>query len=389
MPDTRSPLLRFRTAPKKALSVTDLVSPSWCELQYWYTLTKHGRKRRTPAMRQGSEIHKTLEDEVHTTVAVDIITKEDAWGLRIWNTIQGLRTLQETGRTRELEIWGLIDGQVVNGVVDELSIVCPDPALQLEADTMANKASARAMPTDQTVLEDFLKSAGGRTIADSARQTRQSRASSSKKVYITDVKTRGNKTLPRGASFRPTVLQLMLYRHLLYHLATNKVDCLALFDRYQLDPSANFTDSFIAQIGNLNTDAFSSPTTSPLSSQDSLQLLTSHNSLLELWSLMIQTFLHTFPAGAASIGDVLQAEYRSPADGEVIGAKTLLYDSAMLQTYLADEIRWWRGEREAVGVSVEEAYKCRSCEFADGCDWRIAKIEEATVNHRLRSRSVV
>src|ERR1700712_809658 len=86
-PDIRSPLERFRTKPKKALSVTDLVSPAWCELQYWYTLTLHGRKKRTPAMKQGSKVHQKLEDQVHTTVKVDIQTKEDAWGLRIWNVI--------------------------------------------------------------------------------------------------------------------------------------------------------------------------------------------------------------------------------------------------------------------------------------------------------------
>ena len=57
VPDLRSPLERFRTKPKKALSVTDLISPSWCELQYWYALTKCGKKRRTPAMRQGSKVH--------------------------------------------------------------------------------------------------------------------------------------------------------------------------------------------------------------------------------------------------------------------------------------------------------------------------------------------
>ena len=46
-PDLRSPLQRYRSAPRKALSVTDLVSPAWCELQYSMTLALHGRKPRT------------------------------------------------------------------------------------------------------------------------------------------------------------------------------------------------------------------------------------------------------------------------------------------------------------------------------------------------------
>jgi hypothetical protein len=115
--DNRSPLERFRTAPKKALSVTDLVSPAWCELQYYYTLSIHGRKIRTAAMKKGSVVHKELEDQIYTTVQVDITCKEEAWGLRIWNVIQGLKTLRETGQARELEVWGLVEGQIVNGVI--------------------------------------------------------------------------------------------------------------------------------------------------------------------------------------------------------------------------------------------------------------------------------
>ncbi|KAK1918901.1 hypothetical protein P3342_001030 [Pyrenophora teres f. teres] len=43
--DTRSPLERFRTKPKKPLSVTDLISPAWCELQYFTPLASLGANR--------------------------------------------------------------------------------------------------------------------------------------------------------------------------------------------------------------------------------------------------------------------------------------------------------------------------------------------------------
>ena len=95
------------------------------------------------------------------------------------------------------------------------------------------------------------------------------------------------------------------------------------------------------------------------------------------------------PVGTDSIGNVLKAEYRDQVDGSILGMKTFLYDKSVIQDYVDSELRWWRGEREAQGVVVEEAYKCRACEFADGCEWRAAKIEEATEAHRTRSRSVV
>jgi len=388
VPDLRSPLERFRTKPKKALSVTDLISPSWCELQYWYVLTKHGKKRRTPAMRQGSAVHKVLEDQVHQTVAVDITSKEDSWGLRIWNIIQGLKTLRETGMTRELEVWGTVDGLVVNGVIDELSYMCPDPELE-ETEKEKDKA-AKVPPADQATITDFL---GGSTLESSGGNIFQNNRSlkQSQKIYLTDVKTRGIKSIPKGASFRPTLMQLMLYHRFLSDLSTNKVDAEVLFDRYALEPDAQFSDSFIAQIGNLNEvfDLPSSSETDPFpSSQDSMAILLSHNSLRSLWALMISEFAHTMPAGVKSIGNVLKAEYRNASDGEIMGEKTFVYDDKRMQEYLDDEMRWWKGERGPQGVCLEEAYKCGFCEFADECGWRKNKIEEATEKMR-RSRSSV
>ena len=388
VPDLRSPLERFRTKPRKALSVTDLVSPSWCELQYWYVLTKHGKKRRTPAMKQGSVVHQTLEDQVHQTVPVEITSKEDAWGLRIWNSIQGLKSLRETGITRELEVWGTVDGLVVNGVIDELSYTCPDQALE-EAEEKSSKSNAP--PADQTTITDFL---GGSTLENEGRSIFEDLRSTAKapKVYLTDVKTRSVKSIPKGASFRPTLMQLMLYRCLLSDLATNKVNADVIFERYSLDPDARFSDSFIAEIGSLNETfddlPLSSESDASPSTQDSMTVLLNHNSLRSLWAFMISTFISTMPAGAKSIGKVLQAEYRNADDGEIMGARTFLYDDKKTQAYLEDEMRWWKGERSAQGVCVEEAYKCGSCEFADECGWRKNKIVEATEKMR-RSRSVV
>lgn len=384
--DTRSPLERFRTAPKKPLSVTDLVSPAWCELQYWYTLTKHGRKKRTAAMKQGSAVHKVLEDQVHRTVQVDIQTKEDAWGLRIWNVIQGLRTLRETGRTRELEIWGTIDGLVVNGVVDELSYICPDAELE---ESLQKRAEKKLPPADQPSISDFFKATGD---SSGAEETRIRRRTQSNRLYICDVKTRGARSLPNLAVFRPTQVQLMLYHHLLSALATNTVDFSILANRYKLDTTKIFSDSFIAQVGSMNGDDETiyedaleeQDDASPNYSQDSMSILLAHNNLNALWSLMISEFQITLPDGAESLGGVLKAEYRSRDDGEIVGIKTIPMDSQELNFYLEDELRWWKGEREAKGVAVEEAFKCRSCDFAEECEWRLHKVEEATQKSRLR-----
>ncbi|KAL8675982.1 MAG: hypothetical protein Q9186_007450 [Xanthomendoza sp. 1 TL-2023] len=402
-PDLRSPLERFRTKPRKSLSVTDLVSPSWCELQYWFTLTKHGKKRRTPAMKQGTVVHKILEEEVHQTVAVNIRSREDAWGLRIWNIIQGLRTLRETGMTRELEVWGVFDGLVVNGVIDELSYICPDR--ELEAAEFEINAPP-PLPPDQRSISDFLSPNGSQTlrqdnlgIAAAELPPSSSSGKACSKIYITDTKTRSVKSIPKAASFRPTLMQLMLYHRLLSDMATNQIEPSILFSRYDLQPDEPFTDTFIAQISGISYAAPSviPPKThdpdpaafTPDIDQDTLDLLLSHNSLNQLWTLMMRELRTTFPQGAQSVGKVLKADYRDALDGRLIGDKTVLMDEDLLNKYLQSELGWWKGERPAEGVCLEEAYKCRSCDFAEECGWRKGKIEEAREKMRMvRERGV-
>lgn len=342
-------------------------------------------------MKQGSAVHKKLEDQVHTTVKVDTTTKEDAWGLRIWNIIQGLKTLRETGMTRELEIWGTVDGLVVNGVIDELSYICPDRELE-EAEEQGK--AVKVIPADQRTITDFL---GGEHLVNNdlgvLKNIRHLRKKTSR-IYITDVKTRGVRSIPKGASFRPTLMQLLLYHRLFSDLATNKVDVDVLFERYSLDPDAQFSDSFIAQIGSLN-ESYDDPSSSSQddssapSTQDSMTILLSHNSLRSLWVLMISEFALTMPLGTKSLGNVLKAEYRAQTDGSILGIKSFLYDEDTVTGYLDDEMRWWKGEREAQGVCVEEAYKCGSCDFSTECSWRMNKIEEATGRMRARTKIVV
>ncbi|KAL2061001.1 hypothetical protein VTL71DRAFT_9053, partial [Oculimacula yallundae] len=393
-PDLRSPLERFRTPPKKSFSVTDLVSPAWCELQYWYTLTKHGKKKRTPAMKEGTRVHKKLEEQVYTTVRVEVQTREDAWGLRIWNVIQGLRTLRDTGQTRELEVWGTIDGFVVNGVIDELSYICPDTDLELKHSLVEKPQPEQ--PSDQTTISDFFKAAGGKSLGKSLKEaSKPARQSQTNKVYLCDVKTRGTRNVPHASAFAPTRIQLMLYHRLLSTLATNMVDFSILAARYNLDTNKVLSDEFIAQVGSLNDEVFydartdpECPASSQSWGQDSMSTLLAHNTLQLLWSLMISEFQLTLPEGVNSLGRVLKAEYRSRDDGNIVGIKTLAMDDHALIKFIDHEMEWWKGERQAEGVVVQEAFKCRSCDFADECEWRLQKVEEAKQKARLSKRSV-
>lgn len=406
--DPRAPLERFRR--RKPLSVTDLVSPAWCEQQYWYSLTRFGRVRKTKAMRQGSSVHKVLEEQVHREVRVDVQTREDMFGLRVWNVVQGLRTLRATGLTRELEVWGLLGGEVVNGIIDEVSAVCPDEdaeARMLEREQGAERAkggesSTKGKPLEagQKTLPGFFKDSQNARILeehfDSVPTSSHELVAPARTFYITDIKTRQSKSLPpAGSQSKPVYMQLMLYRRLLSSLAANEVPAEQVFERYSLDPHATFSDTFIAEIGQLDfnfPDDVSDAAEREVrleSSQDSVDELLAHNSLASLWTLMIAEFARTIPHPTSnsqpSISRLLAAEYRSGGSGTLIGRKPFVHDDAALDAYVEDEVRWWRGERATKGVDIEDAFKCRICEFAEGCSWREEKIEEAKRKARLRA----
>ncbi|KAF2258804.1 hypothetical protein CC78DRAFT_95702 [Lojkania enalia] len=368
--DKRSPLERFRTKPKKPLSVTDLVSPAWCELQYWYSMAKFGKKPQTAAMKQGSKVHKALEEQVHRFVPIKIESAEDRFGLRIWNTIQGVRTLRATGLTRELEIWGIVQGQVVNGVIDEISYACPDPDFEESIERPKLERVGGTLPFSQlNIRQGFAAERKGIWSSGPGRD---------KMVYISDVKARSVKSVPTGASLRPTRMQLMLYRKLLESLALNTVDAVTIFERYDLRPLEQFTADFTKEVSGLgNFDATWGNENSPnwLRSSE----IETHNNLSALWGLMISEL-----QDIGTISDILRAEFRYSKTGEVIGNELLAYDYASIESYLVDEMNWWKGKREVKGIELEEAFKCRLCDFADECTWRKAKIEEATEKHRLR-----
>lgn len=400
LPDTRPPILRYRAPPRKALSVTDLVSPAWCELQYAFDLSKHGRKRATPAMKMGTVVHQKLEAEVYTSVPVEVKTMEEKWGLKIWNVISGLGILAETGMTRELEVWGLVGGEVVGGVVDKVDLRCPNPAVEAalqRQDVRKNgedKKKETKVDEGQSTLDSFMLGHGATTLSGAmhgqpfsqplSQATFQPPSSSSQSapsptLYITDVKTRRARSIPNDISARPTKYQVMLYNRMLSNMIAGKFDFSTVAKHYGLDMDRPFSDGFIAQIASLDADG--------------LDLILSHNSIARLWSLIPGAFAKVAEAAGGaesgeglSVSPILTAEYRDPSTGDVRRTKTFLYDDEVLDRYIQNGMEWWHGEREARGVEIDEAFKCQICQFAPECEWRKNKVEEAIAKNRSNGK---
>lgn len=382
----QSPLQRFRTFPRKPLTVSDLTSGAWCELQYWYTLTRlpGGRRTRTKAMRGGFRVHQVLEDQVHTRVKIDVVSKEDGFALKLWNVVQGLRTLRETGLTRELEVWGMVDGNLVNGIIDGVSHENPNPEFEEELSSQGSEPGLK-----QSALTDYFppkKSAGG--------------VGAAPKVYLTDVKTRGSVAPVSKAMLRPAKIQLLLYHRFLADMASGRLDFFALFRRYALNPDTVLSDAFLAQIAGLHDEEYYDAPSSPKSAtdgdgeSDSDTTASSwtgdalrYRTLRELLSLVLDEIKLAFPEGQESLGHMLRVQYIHREDARELDVHDFPVSRQALDAYLQKYMGWWRGEREAKGVDIEEAFKCRSCEFAGDCSWRQSMDEERVQRVQSRMRT--
>ena len=60
----------------------------------------------------------------------------------------------------------------------------------------------------------------------------------------------------------------------------------------------------------------------------------------------------------------------SSASGSIIGRTVFTHSPRRLAAHLSSVLEWWLGERDAVGVSIEETRRCGWCEFEEGCEWR-------------------
>jgi len=67
---------------------------------------------------------------------------------------------------------------------------------------------------------------------------------------------------------------------------------------------------------------------------------------------------------------VEEAVSSKSGSGIIIGRTVFTHSPRRLAAHLSSVLQWWQGEREAVGVSIEETRRCGWCEFEEGCEWR-------------------
>ncbi|PCH34271.1 hypothetical protein WOLCODRAFT_15220 [Wolfiporia cocos MD-104 SS10] len=295
--NARSPFQQFRSW-KKRFSVTDLVGPAWCEVQFDYGLRQ--RRDKKPEDRPDSfvtadgktitSVHKVLEREIKPDeVVVDVTTPEEQWGLHLVNMLAAIDSLIERGLCREMPVFGFVHGEVVLGVIDELrrvSIPQPQPMLETLSSKQKSGENAREeelFPSQSKITSYFHMSAQAPE-SGTAYSTHFTTAQNpgiaphpTHTLLLSDTKTRRNNSVPPDEDTVSSRLQLTIYHRLLSDLLAlpgataslhssanvNPVsgsraqarytpqppEFSAIWQRLELDPERPFSGSFVRDSG--------------------------------------------------------------------------------------------------------------------------------------------
>ncbi|KAM5535890.1 hypothetical protein V8D89_010508 [Ganoderma adspersum] len=323
----RSPYEQFR-GWNRLLSVTDITGPSWCEVQFDYGLRqkRHKKLADRPAsfmtaegktitvahqvaavnartVTRGKSVHKVLERQIQPeAVKIEIKTNEERWGLRLVNMLTSLHTMMGLGRCREMPVFGLINDQIVTGIIDEivrqplptspisedlplrgtsrspnkrpssdstppspngpsLKKICPEPSEGQRQITSFVSPTGREADTAEAAINDELEepatpvpSQPERPEVDDSSALHTLRYS----LHLSDTKTRTRPTLPPEEDTFAGRVQLMLYHRLLSNAlssaqpdiaSSRPLDFDAFWRKASVDPTRRFSDTFLLQAG--------------------------------------------------------------------------------------------------------------------------------------------
>ncbi|KAJ7665667.1 exonuclease V [Mycena rosella] len=255
-----SPVQKYRR--RGTLTVTDLISLAWCEVQFDYGLRQKRSRRladRLPSFKlesgkeiivqqdvaarndkttkRGRFIHKELELALQPEeIRIVTTSEEEHWAFRIINFLSSLVALKAEGCVREVPVFGLVNDALVVGIIDEL--------LLREPETGTKRTSDSPLPSPKRLCRspsptELFPAAPAPAPASPPQHS----------IRVIDTKTRRTDSLPSDEDTEPARLQVMLYHRLVTGLMETSAafDFPALWARLALRPSAPFSGEFLQQ----------------------------------------------------------------------------------------------------------------------------------------------
>lgn len=212
------------------LSVTKLLTKSWCELRFAYDLYSRLPLFREAHLAAGERTHQKLENSEHTPVirpqdipqfseTVEIVEDDLHVLAASWaETITRLIHLFSSGDAREILCHGYLNKET-NQLYDPMETEVWDPSQHILISgiidhlTLTSKNGNLPLNNHHRSIDDSIAK---------LKNTRNEFAKNGLTIQISDVKTRTRKFIPPQESVQnATKLQLMYYRHFLLSLGTD------------------------------------------------------------------------------------------------------------------------------------------------------------------------
>ncbi len=181
---------------KSSIRASDIAAQYWCERQMELNYL-YGQKI-TAQIKKGRQIHGDLESETNVPIVLMPKAYSDVMYKGLYTSYMALQTLQEKKKTREVQIYGAINGFKLVGKIDQLEI----------------------KDNELIVQED---------------------------------KTRGNDNLPSDAQILSHKAQVMLYRKLIEDITTEKYTAKMFKESYRI-PNLILTDEFKRQLETIGVE---------------------------------------------------------------------------------------------------------------------------------------
>lgn len=77
--------------------------------------------------------------------------------------------------------------------------------------------------------------------------------------------------------------------------------------------------------------------------------------------------------------DSLKLEYCFQGDGSFLGCDEVMFEKEKVSEQIQFYFSYWKGLREVRGVDIEDAWKCRMCDYSSVCEWRMQKTRSFTL----------
>ncbi|XP_006867685.1 PREDICTED: exonuclease V [Chrysochloris asiatica] len=164
-------------------------------------------------------------------------------------------------------------------------------------------------------------------------------------LELAELKTRRRPTLPLEGQKKKDCFQVSLYKFIFDAMVQGKVTPASLIHHTKLCPEKPLGPSVLthAQQGGIFVKCL--------------------GDLMELVFLALT--LSDLP-----VIDILKIEYIHQETATVLGTEIIAFEEKEMRDRVRHYLAYWMGHREPQGVDVEEAWKCRTCNYTDICEWR-------------------